>query len=141
LTRPSRARKDRDALFQHDHIKSSRRDFVTDDFVTRVVVSSIHVCGARLTLSLSIIARVSQSTREIPEVAIGKELVGNLRDGSQSAAARVHTRLRVTTELTSREVQEHKGRAHCVPTYIFGHDGELRGRPDLQALGRHYFKW
>ncbi len=75
------------------------------------------------------------------EFVYGKELVGNLCDGFQSVPARIHTRLRVTTGLTTREVQEHKGRAHCVPTYIFGHGGELPVRPDLQALGRHYFKW
>jgi hypothetical protein len=95
-------------------------------------------------------ARVSQSPREIPEVAMsspsneftyGTELVGNLRDGSQSVPARIHTRVRVTTELTAREVQEHKGRAHCVPVYIFGHGAELPLHPSLQALGRHYFTW
>ena len=75
------------------------------------------------------------------EFVYGKELVGNLRDESESAAARVYTRLRVTTELTTREVQEHKGRAHCVPTYIFGHGAELPVPPSLQALGRHYFTW
>jgi hypothetical protein len=75
------------------------------------------------------------------EFVYGKELVGNLRDGSQLVPARVHTRLCVTTKLTTREVQDHKGRTHCVPTYIVGHGGELPARPDLQALGRHYFKW
>jgi hypothetical protein len=38
-------------------------------------------------------------------------------------------------------VQEHKGRAHWVPTYIFGHGGELPVQPSVQALGRHYFTW
>jgi hypothetical protein len=71
----------------------------------------------------------------------GKEIVGNLWDGPQSVSARVHTRMRVTTDLTAREVQEHKGRTHCVPTYIFGHGGELPLHPSLQALGRHYFTW
>jgi hypothetical protein len=75
------------------------------------------------------------------EFTYGKELVGNLNDGSQSVPARVHTRLRVTTGMTAREVQEHKGRSHCVPTYIFGHGAELPLHPNLQALGRHYFTW
>jgi hypothetical protein len=75
------------------------------------------------------------------EFTYGKEHVVNLSDGSQSVPARVHTRLRVTTELTAREVQEHKGRTPCVPTYIFGHGGELPLHPSLQALGRHYFTW
>ncbi len=75
------------------------------------------------------------------EFIYGKELVGNLRDGSESLTARVHTRLRVTTKLTTREVQEHKGRAHCVPTYIFGHGADLPLHSSLQALGRHYFTW
>jgi hypothetical protein len=71
----------------------------------------------------------------------GKELVGNLCDGSESLTARVHTRMRVTTKLTTREVKEHKGRADCVPTYIFGHGAELPLHPSLQAMGRHYFTW
>ena len=75
------------------------------------------------------------------EFTYGKEIVGNLLDGSEPVPARVHTRLRVTTEMTVREVQEHKGRAHWVPTYIFGHGGELPVQPSLQALGRHYFTW
>jgi hypothetical protein len=75
------------------------------------------------------------------EFTYGKELVGNPSDGSQSVSARVYTRLRVTTDLTAREVQEHKGRSHCVPTYIFGHGGELPIHPSLQAQGRHYFTW
>jgi hypothetical protein len=75
------------------------------------------------------------------EFTYGKELVGNLRDGAESFPVRVHTRLRVTAELTAREVQEHRGRTHCVPVYIFGHGGELPVRPAVQALGRHYFKW
>jgi hypothetical protein len=75
------------------------------------------------------------------EFTYGKEHVGNLRDGSHSVPARIHTRLRVTTQLTAREVHEHEGRAHCLPTYIFGHGAELPLRPTLQAMGRHYFKW
>jgi hypothetical protein len=67
------------------------------------------------------------------EFTYGKKHVVNLSDGSQSVPARVHTRLRVTTELTAREVQEHKGRTPCVPTYIFGHGGELPLHPSLQA--------
>src|SRR5690348_11616882 len=78
------------------------------------------------------IRRVAMSSNDF---TYGKELVGNLRDGSPSVPARVHTRLRVTTDLTTREVQEHKGRAPCVPTYIFGHGAELPQHPSLQALG------
>jgi hypothetical protein len=75
------------------------------------------------------------------EFTYGKEIVGNLHNGSQPVPARIHTRLCFTTEMTSREVQEHRGRAHCVPTYILGHGGELPGPVSLQALGRHYFTW
>jgi hypothetical protein len=82
--------------------------------------------------------RVAMSSNDF---TYGKELVGNMRDGSQSVPARIHTRVRVTTDLTFREVQEHKGRSHCVPVYIFGHGAELPLHPSLQALGRHYFTW
>ena len=70
-----------------------------------------------------------------------KEFVGNLRGRLEPVPVRVDTRLRVEMELTQREVQEHKGRAHCVPQYLFGHGGELPLHPSLQALGRHYFTW
>ena len=75
------------------------------------------------------------------EFTFEKEFVGKLPGEPERVPVRVTTRLRVDMDLTSREVQEHKGRAHCVPTYIFGHGGDLPARPTAQALGRHYFKW
>lgn len=75
------------------------------------------------------------------EFTYGKDFAVRLRGEKEPVTVRVNTRLRVVMDLTSSEIQEHKGRVPCVPQYIFGHGGELPRRASIQALGRHYFTW
>jgi hypothetical protein len=75
------------------------------------------------------------------EFTYAKDFVGNLHGETEPVPVRVNTRLRVDTDLTAFEVQEHKARAQSKPKYIPGHGGELPLHPSLQAMGRHYFRW
>jgi hypothetical protein len=74
------------------------------------------------------------------EFAYANEFVGNLRAKSVTVPVRVDTRVRVTTEEPSSEAQK-QDRTNKLPVYSFGCGGDLPVQPDLQAMGRHYFKW
>jgi hypothetical protein len=73
----------------------------------------------------------------------GREFVGNLHAHSKPVPVRVETRLRVTTDLPAREIDEYRDRAFDRPPYyVFAKGGNLE-HPTLyaSAVARHYFTW
>lgn len=66
---------------------------------------------------------------------------GNLRAESEPVPVQVHTRLRIMTEETAREVKKFNSHSSGAPTYVFGERKDLPQDSALQATGRHYFSW
>ncbi len=66
------------------------------------------------------------------------EFVLNSRKGIQRDSVRVQTRVRITAGVLSGEIPKYDRKR--APEYILS-DEQSPLKPNLQASGRHYFKW
>jgi hypothetical protein len=74
------------------------------------------------------------------EYAHNQEFVGDLAKLAEPVPVRVHTRLRMMSEESARELQG-SWSSDRAPNYSFGRKENLPLHPSLLAMGRHYFTW